>query len=92
MGGPYIGGARWLGVRVSDLLAKAGVQPGADMVLSRSTGYTASTPLQALTDDRDAMIAIGMNGQPLPPEHGFRPDCSRPACTATWAPPSGSPS
>lgn len=72
VGGPYIGGARWLGVRVSDLLAKAGVQPGADMVLSRSTdGYTASTPLQALTDDRDSMIAIGMNGQPLPPEHGF---------------------
>lgn len=41
-------------------------------MLSRSTdGYTASTPLQALTDDRDAMIAIGMNGQPLLPEHGF---------------------
>ena len=72
VGGPYIGGARWIGVRVRDLLARAGVQQGADQVLSRSTdGYTSSTPLQALTDDRDAMIAIGMNGQPLPAEHGF---------------------
>ncbi len=72
VGGPYIGGARWLGVRVKDLLARAGVQAGADQVLSRATdGFTVSTPVQALTDDRDAMIVIGMNGQPLPAEHGF---------------------
>ncbi len=72
VGGPYIGGARWLGVRVKDLLARAGVQPGADQVLSRSVdGFTVSTPVQALTDDRDALIAIGMNGKPLPAEHGF---------------------
>ena len=72
VGGPYIGGARWLGVRVKDLLARAGIQPGADQVLSRSTdGFTVSTPIQALTDDRNAMIAVGMNGKPLPAEHGF---------------------
>jgi DMSO/TMAO reductase YedYZ molybdopterin-dependent catalytic subunit len=49
------------------------VQPGADMVLSRSVdGYTASTPLDALTDDNlDAIFAVGMNGEPLPLEHGF---------------------
>ena len=42
------------------------------MVLSRSQdGFTASTPLEALTDERNAILAIGMNGEPLPPEHGF---------------------
>ncbi|HOQ52672.1 MAG TPA: molybdopterin-dependent oxidoreductase [Micropruina sp.] len=72
VGGPYIGGARWLGVRVRDVLARAGVQAGADQVLSRSVdGFTVSTPVQALTDARDALIAIGMNGSPLPAEHGF---------------------
>ncbi|MBK8448347.1 MAG: molybdopterin-dependent oxidoreductase [Micropruina sp.] len=72
VGGPYIGGARWLGVRVRDVLARAGVQAGADQVLSRSVdGFTLSTPVQALTDGRDALIAIGMNGRPLPAEHGF---------------------
>lgn len=72
VGGPYIGGARWQGVLVRDLLRRAGVQAGADQVLSRSVdGFTVSTPVQALTDDRGAMIAIAMNGQPLPAEHGF---------------------
>jgi len=72
VGGPYIGGARWLGVRTRDVLARAGVQATADQVLSRSVdGFTVSTPVQALTDGRDALIAIGMNGQPLPAEHGF---------------------
>ena len=72
VGGPYIGGARWLGVRTRDLLERAGVRPEADQVLSRSVdGFTVSTPVQALLDDRDALIAIGMNGRPLPVEHGF---------------------
>jgi len=50
-----------------------GSQPGATLVLSTSAdGWTASTPLVALTDDaRDAVLAIGMNGQPLPVDHGF---------------------
>ena len=72
VGGPYVGGARWLGVRTRDLLERAGVRPGADQVLSHSTdGMTISTPVQALTDDRDALVAIGMNGEPLPAVHGF---------------------
>jgi DMSO/TMAO reductase YedYZ molybdopterin-dependent catalytic subunit len=72
VGGPYIGGARWLGVRTRDLLERAGVQSGADQILSRSTdGMTISTPLQALTDDRDALVAVAMNGEPLPALHGF---------------------
>ena len=72
VGGDLIGNARWLGWPVRELLALARPQPGADMVLSRSTdGWTASTPLDVLTDGRDALLAIGMNGEPLPLEHGF---------------------
>lgn len=72
VGGDLIGNARWLGWPVRELLAMAGVKGGADMVLSRSAdGWTAGTPLEVLTDSRDAMLAIGMNGEPLPLEHGF---------------------
>jgi DMSO/TMAO reductase YedYZ molybdopterin-dependent catalytic subunit len=72
VGGDLIGNARWLGWPVRELLALARPQSDADMVLSRSTdGWTASTPLDVLTDNRDAILAIGMNGEPLPLEHGF---------------------
>ena len=72
VGGPYVGAARWLGVRTKDLLEQAGVRPGVDQVLSHSTeGMTISTPVQALTDDRDALVAVAMNGEPLPALHGF---------------------
>ncbi|XAS73786.1 molybdopterin-dependent oxidoreductase [Micrococcaceae bacterium Sec5.1] len=72
VGGDLIGNALWLGWPVRELLAMAGPKPGADMVLSTSNdGFTASTPLEALTDDRDALLAVGMNGEPLPLEHGF---------------------
>ncbi len=72
VGGSLIGTARWLGVPIRDILARAKPTAEADMVLSRSVdGFTASSPLEALTDDRDALLAIGMNGEPLPIEHGF---------------------
>jgi DMSO/TMAO reductase YedYZ molybdopterin-dependent catalytic subunit len=72
VGGQYVGAARWLGVRTKDLLERAGVRPGVDQILSHSTeGMTISTPIQALTDDRDALVAIAMNGEPLPNRHGF---------------------
>ncbi|MFJ4998404.1 molybdopterin-dependent oxidoreductase [Microbacterium sp. NPDC088619] len=73
VGGDLVGNAKWLGVPLRDVLKKAGVKSGADMVLSKSVdGYTASTPLSALTDDNlDAILAVGMNGEPLPLEHGF---------------------
>ncbi|MCK2035393.1 molybdopterin-dependent oxidoreductase [Microbacterium sp. SSW1-49] len=73
VGGELVGNAKWLGVPLRDVLKKAGVKSGADMVLSRSVdGYTASTPLSALTDDNlDAILAVAMNGEPLPLEHGF---------------------
>lgn len=73
VGGELVGNAMWLGVPLRDVLKKAGVKSGADMVLSRSVdGYTASTPLSALTDEGlDAILAVGMNGEPLPLDHGF---------------------
>ncbi len=73
VGGPLVGNALWLGHPVRDLLARARPRPGADMVLSRSVdGFTAGTPLAVLLEqDRTSLLAIGMNGEPLPPEHGF---------------------
>ncbi|MFC7401646.1 molybdopterin-dependent oxidoreductase [Citricoccus sp. GCM10030269] len=72
VGGELAGNAKWLGYPLSELLARAQPQTGADMVLSTSAdGFSASTPLQAMTDGRDALLAVGMNGEPLPFEHGF---------------------
>jgi DMSO/TMAO reductase YedYZ molybdopterin-dependent catalytic subunit len=72
VGGRLVGNARWLGVPLADLLAEAGVQPGATQLVSRSVdGFTAGTPTVAVLDGRDALVAIGMNGEPLPTRHGF---------------------
>ena len=73
VGGDLIGNAVWLGYPIRELLAQAGVQTGADMVLSTSEdGWTAGTPLAALTDpSRQALLAVGMNGEALPVEHGY---------------------
>ncbi len=72
VGGDLAGNAVWTGWPIRELLALAGPQPGADMVLSTSIdGFTAGTPIEALTDDRDALLAVAMNGEPLPVEHGF---------------------
>jgi DMSO/TMAO reductase YedYZ molybdopterin-dependent catalytic subunit len=72
VGGDLVGNATWIGWPVRNLLAMAKPKAGADMVLSKSSdGFTAGTPIEALTDDRNALIAVAMNGQPLPFEHGF---------------------
>ncbi|GLK16149.1 molybdopterin-dependent oxidoreductase [Herbiconiux flava] len=73
VGGDLIGNALWLGYPIRELLARAKPLPGADMVLSRSIdGFTAGTPLEVLQDpDRVGILAVGMNGEPLPVEHGF---------------------
>ncbi len=72
VGGTYNGNARWLGVPLAGLLRRAGVQAGADQVLSTAVdGMTISTPLTAIMDGREALLAVGMNGQPLPIAHGF---------------------
>ncbi|MGW5328017.1 sulfite oxidase [Streptomyces sp. NPDC004014] len=77
VGGPYVGNARWTGVRLADLLAECGVKPPsrsgpADQLVARSVdGMTIGSPVEELLDGRDAMLALGMNGEPLPFEHGF---------------------
>jgi len=77
VGGSYNGNARWLGVPLAGLLRKAGVKAGTDQVLSTSTdGMTISTPVAAIMDGPSsngpsALLAVGMNGQPLPIAHGF---------------------
>ncbi|MFE5942829.1 sulfite oxidase [Streptomyces sp. NPDC056480] len=77
VGGPYVGNARWLGVPLADLLKEAGVRPpskggGADQLVARSVdGMTLGSPVEDVMDGRDAMLAVGMNGEPLPFDHGF---------------------
>jgi len=72
VGGSYVGGARWQGVRLADLLNRAGVRSGADQLLSTAVdGFKIGTPMEVVRDGRDAIIAVGMNGQPLPAIHGF---------------------
>lgn len=72
VGGPLIGTARWQGVRLADVLRTAGVRADAEQVVGRSVdGFTAAFPLVLATDGRDALIAVGMNGEPLPVVHGF---------------------
>ncbi|MFE3634972.1 molybdopterin-dependent oxidoreductase [Streptomyces sp. NPDC059168] len=77
VGGPYVGTARWTGARLADLLAECGVRPPsrggpADQLVARSVdGMTIGSPVEDVMDGRDALLAVGMNGEPLPFEHGF---------------------
>jgi DMSO/TMAO reductase YedYZ molybdopterin-dependent catalytic subunit len=70
--GPYIGNASWIGTSLASLIRQARPRAGADQILSTSTdGFTCGTPVQTVLDGRDALLAIAMNGVPLPVEHGF---------------------
>jgi DMSO/TMAO reductase YedYZ molybdopterin-dependent catalytic subunit len=72
VGDPYVGNARWVGAHLAELLEEAGLRPGADQLVCRSAdGMTIGTPAAAVTDGRDAMLAVAMNDEPLPVEHGF---------------------
>ncbi|MGK5451380.1 molybdopterin-dependent oxidoreductase, partial [Streptomyces radiopugnans] len=77
VGGPCVGTARWLGVPLAELLREAGVRPPsrggpADQLVSRSVdGMTLGTPVETVMDGRDALLAVGTNGEPLPFDHGF---------------------
>ena len=72
VGGGYVGTARWTGVSLAELLREAGVEPGADQLVSRSAdGFTVGTPTAVVLDGRDARLAVAMNGEPLPLAHGF---------------------
>jgi DMSO/TMAO reductase YedYZ molybdopterin-dependent catalytic subunit len=72
VGGPYIGNAKWLGASLAAVLREAGIKAGADQLLCTSVdGFTSGTPVQTVMDGRDALLAVAMNGQPLPVAHGF---------------------
>ncbi|MDJ0385588.1 molybdopterin-dependent oxidoreductase [Streptomyces sp. G-G2] len=77
VGGPYVGNARWIGVRLADVLRQAGVEPPsrggpADQLVARSVdAMTLGSPVEVVMEGRDAMLAVGMNGRPLPFDHGF---------------------
>jgi DMSO/TMAO reductase YedYZ molybdopterin-dependent catalytic subunit len=72
VGGKLVGNALWQGVPLRMLLDRAGIQAGATQVVGRSVdGFTVGFPTAALADDRVAMVAVGMNGEPLPVLHGF---------------------
>jgi DMSO/TMAO reductase YedYZ molybdopterin-dependent catalytic subunit len=73
VGGDLVGNALWRGVRLKELLDRAGVQPEATQIVGRAVdGFTAGFPTAwALADDREALVAVAMNGEPLPADHGF---------------------
>ena len=73
VGGELVGNARWLGVPLKKILDMAGVQPGATQIVGRSVdGWTGGFPTEYLDDpDRVALVAVAMNGEPLPTQHGF---------------------
>jgi DMSO/TMAO reductase YedYZ molybdopterin-dependent catalytic subunit len=72
VGGHLVGNARWRGAPLAALLARAGVDPTADQVVGRSVdGYTCGFPTAVVGDGRTAIVAVGMNGAPLPAAHGF---------------------
>jgi DMSO/TMAO reductase YedYZ molybdopterin-dependent catalytic subunit len=71
VGGGLVGTADWLGVPLKGLLDRAGIQQGADQIVGRAfDGFTTGFPVDTL-DGRPAMLAVGMNGEPLPLAHGF---------------------
>ena len=72
VGDDLVGNALWTGVLLRDVLGMAGVQPGVEQVVGRSIdGFTVGFPVAAGLDDRDALVAIGMNREVLPANHGF---------------------
>ncbi|PWV82572.1 DMSO/TMAO reductase YedYZ, molybdopterin-dependent catalytic subunit [Prauserella marina] len=73
VGGPYISTANFIGIDLAELLTEAGVRRGAEQLFSTSSdGWTCGTPVEDVLDPaRGALLAIGMNGEPLPLEHGF---------------------
>jgi len=72
VGGNLVGNARWLGVPLTEILDRAGVQPAAEQIVGRSVDdFTVGFPVEAAYDGREALVAVGMNDEPLPFEHGF---------------------
>jgi hypothetical protein len=72
VGGDLVGNARWTGVRLTEVLERTGLQAAATQLVGRSVdGFTVGFPPELVFDGQDPMIAIAMNGEALPPAHGF---------------------
>ena len=93
VGGPYVStGTLARACRSREIIDRVGVQPGVDQVFSYSSdsGYTCSTPYAAVSDGRDAMIVVGLNGEVAARRRAAsRPGCWCPACSASCRRPSG---
>ena len=72
VGGNLIGNAKWQGIPLADVLNRAGVKDEATQIVGRSVdGFTAGFPREVAFDGRPVLVAVGMNGEPLPFKHGF---------------------
>ena len=73
-----IGNARWTGVRMADVLKRAGVKStgrfvtmnGADRGMGQQPDFVRQVPIEKAMHP-DTLIAYEMNGQPIAPLHGF---------------------
>ena len=72
VGGGLVGNAKWLGVPLRELVEQAGVRPEGAQLIGRSVDeFTVGFPTSSAFDGREALVAVGMNGEPLPLRHGF---------------------
>jgi DMSO/TMAO reductase YedYZ molybdopterin-dependent catalytic subunit len=72
VGGNLIGNAVWQGVPLNHLLERAEVRPEGTQIVGESVdGFTAGFPTELALDGRTALVAVGMNGEPLPSRHGY---------------------
>ena len=72
IGGPLVGNAVWAGVPLSEIISKSEPLSNAEQVMCHSVdGFTAGFPIENIFDGRTALLAVGMNGRPLPVIHGF---------------------
>jgi DMSO/TMAO reductase YedYZ molybdopterin-dependent catalytic subunit len=72
VGGNYVGNAHWQGVLLADLLREVGIQSGADQIVMRDAkGMTIGVATEPVMDGRKSLLAVGMNGHLLSPEHGY---------------------
>lgn len=71
LNGDLAGTAEWSGIPLRELLEEARIDPSTvDVVFHAADGYDDSIPF-ATAMDPNTLLVTGMNGQPLPPDHGF---------------------
>lgn len=71
VGGSLVGNSLWGGVRLRDVLERAGIGDGAvDVVFTGDEGYTDSIPIEVAMDP-SVILAVSQNRKPLTQEHGF---------------------